>query len=79
MVWIKNIKIDKSTESCNIYPEGSEESGTLTVNFASGEYQYTLPPGYEHCTLHASKARFLLQEMYEEKEKKAENYLLMWY
>ena len=62
MIQLERIIRNGDTVACDIYPEGSRESGHLEVNIKTGEGEYTLPDGYEYCSSHANHAALWLRE-----------------
>lgn len=77
MINIKNIEKNNKMVKCKIYPEDSQEAGTLSVDLLTEEYKYKLPTGYEWCRNHVAHAVRAIIEMDREGNLPKEK-LVMW-
>lgn len=79
MIRLKNIERRNDVVKCNIIPEDSKESGTLTVDLKKEDItSYTLPEGYEDCTVHVRHACTAIVEDAKAGKLPKER-LVMWY
>lgn len=79
MIRLKNIERKNDVIRCNIIPEDSSEAGTLTVSLEKEDIEsYTLPNGYEDCTVHVRHACTALVDDVKN-GKLAKERLVMWY
>ncbi|MBQ4544519.1 MAG: hypothetical protein II996_03000 [Oscillospiraceae bacterium] len=79
MIRLKNIRINGNKASCEIFPEGSSESGYIIVDTLSQKViNYSLPEGYEWCDNHISHACAELVKISKTQEPITDK-LVMWY
>ena len=79
MVKMVNIEKRNGIISCDIYPEDSTMAGSIMVDLKTQKVvSYTLPDGYEDCSMHVRMAKNKLLKLSNE-IKIPENYLSVWY
>ena len=81
MVRVKNFKYENGNIEADIYPESSTVPGKVIVSPDGKMVEYTLPEGYEYCTIHVSHARWFIYENLDKilNSEITTERLIMWY
>lgn len=81
MVRAKNFKYENGNIEADIYPESSTVPGKVIVSPDGKMVEYTLPEGYEYCTIHVSHARWFIYENFDKilNSEITTERLIMWY
>ena len=79
MIRLEHLKKNDKNIECNIFPEDSKESGSISVSLQTGEViSYTLPNGYEWCRNHINHTKKALME-FAKQDKMPTKHMIMWY
>ena len=79
MIKLKNIVIDGNIIKCDIFPEDSEQRGTLEVDIEQKSASYVLPDGYEWCINHIEHAKNNLIRAYNRNDPIPKQKIIMWH
>lgn len=80
MIKIKNIKINDTLITCDIFPEDSVKNGLLKIDRVKNEIiNYSLPKDYEWCKSHLNHARNYLIDLANNSSNIPDEKLIMWY
>lgn len=79
MVLLKNFKYENGNIEADIYPESSTIPGKVIVSPEGEMVEYSLPEGYEYCTIHVSHARWFIYENFDKiLDSEITKQLIMW-